>query len=365
MLGAFYGAETRVTTRRDIRESRVGENRRLSLMGNGNIIHVVLAVYDPKGAYSKHAGVVMVSIFQRTCTPVLVHILHDDTLSAENRAMFLETAKNFGQEVEFHDVSPVMEKLSGSVIQSARNTLSIGTLFRLLIPDLLPIDKVIYLDADIVVNMDIRELWDISVDGFSIAGVADDNFGKFSSAKLAMRLLGCDPQGYINAGVLVMNLPRIRESHNLLKESVVWFKKYGYYSAMLDQDFINSSFRGDIAFIDGKFNSGRRDGDVGDTIIHATGRSKPWNSLEGSAMERLYWKAYAKTAWGIHSGDEEMVDKILDAVKSSIWTHRHTTSCYRNILKRFRNDIVMNNAVRIVVLLAKCLYGRARNLVTR
>jgi lipopolysaccharide biosynthesis glycosyltransferase len=332
-------------------------------MANEDVIHVVLAIYDPSGTYSRHAGVAAASIFERTQSSVCVHILHDDTLSPDNRAMFIETAETFGQKIEFHDVSPDMGKFGDMALQKARGSLSVGMLFRLLIPDLVAADKVIYLDSDVVVNMDIKQLWDIQLEDFSIAGVADDNFGKFSPVKLAMRLLGCDPHKYVNSGVLVMNLPRIREKYNLPAESGEWFKKQGYCSSMLDQDFINSRFRGDIANIDRKFNSGRRNGDISDTIIHATGGSKPWNSLEGSAMESLYWKSYLKTAWASRAGHEETVDLMLGAVKSSIWTHRHTTSCYLNIFRRFKNDIVMNDIVRIAVLLVKYLYGKVRNLV--
>ncbi|MDR1741233.1 MAG: hypothetical protein LBR38_05225 [Synergistaceae bacterium] len=43
-------------------------------MSNQNdVIHVALAVYDPKGTYSMHAGVVMVSIFENAKSRVLVH----------------------------------------------------------------------------------------------------------------------------------------------------------------------------------------------------------------------------------------------------------------------------------------------------
>ena len=37
-------------------------------------IHVALAVYDPKGTYSRHTGVVMASIFKNTDGPVRIHI---------------------------------------------------------------------------------------------------------------------------------------------------------------------------------------------------------------------------------------------------------------------------------------------------
>jgi lipopolysaccharide biosynthesis glycosyltransferase len=302
----------------------------------------------------------MVSIFERTQSAVCVHILHDDTLSPDNRAMFIETAEIFGQKIEFHDVSPSIEKLGDSAPRMTKKKhQSIGALFRIMIPELVASDKVIYLDKDIVVNMDIKQLWDVPIENFSIAGVYDI-FRKFSPARLAMRLLGCDPNKYVNAGVLVMNLSRIRDRYNLLEEANKWFKKWEYCSPFLDQDFINARFRGDIIRIGDKFNSTRRGGDITDRIIHTVGCSKPWNALEGSAVEKLYWKTYLKTAWGLRAGHEKTIDMILDTVRHSMWTHRHTSSCYRNIQSRLTKDFVMNDAARILVLLAKYLYCRVR-----
>ncbi|MDR3164648.1 MAG: glycosyltransferase family 8 protein [Synergistaceae bacterium] len=332
-------------------------------LSDKDTIHVALGVYDPKGTYSPHAGVVMTSIFERTRSAVCVHILHDDTLSSDNRAMFIETAENFGQRIEFHDVSP--ERFGRLALRMARkSTLTPGTLFRMMIPELVAADKIIYLDSDIVVNMDIKQLWEVPMGDFSFAGVVEGVCKKFSPARLSMRLVGCDPNKYFNAGVLVMNLSRIRNKYNLLEEINEWFEKRGYCALLLDQDFINSRFRGDIMCLDGKFNSGRRDGDITDTIIHALGNGKPWDSLEGSAMESLYWKSYLKTAWALRAGgNEKIIDMMLEVVRNSRWTHRHSASCYRNILKRFWKDIVMNDVVRIVTLLAKYLYGKAENLI--
>ena len=63
-------------------------------------IHVVLAVYDPRGTYSRHAGVVLVSMFSNTKSSMCVHILHDKTLNEDNKSKFIEQAEKFGQELK-------------------------------------------------------------------------------------------------------------------------------------------------------------------------------------------------------------------------------------------------------------------------
>lgn len=66
-------------------------------------------------------------------------------------------------------------------------------------------DKFLYLDADIMFNRDIRLLYDIDVTPYEYAA-ANDHYGKY--------LLN---PGYINAGVLLFNMKRCRETHIFTK----------------------------------------------------------------------------------------------------------------------------------------------------
>jgi lipopolysaccharide biosynthesis glycosyltransferase len=131
-------------------------------------IHVALSVYDPDGTYSRQAGVVMTSMFERTQSHVCVHILHDDTLTDNNRLKFSRTADKFGQEVRFIDVTEPFSKLNvnGVMDKFSQPFFTRGAFFRLFIPDLLDVEKVIYMDCDIIVNMDILNLWNVGLSLF-------------------------------------------------------------------------------------------------------------------------------------------------------------------------------------------------------
>jgi lipopolysaccharide biosynthesis glycosyltransferase len=61
-------------------------------------------------------------------------------------------------------------------------------------------DKLLYLDADIMINRDIGELYDIDVENYEYAA-APDHYGKYL----------VNP-GYINAGVLLFNMKKCRET---------------------------------------------------------------------------------------------------------------------------------------------------------
>ena len=107
-----------------------------------DVIHAALAFCDPKGTYARHAAVVMVSMFENTSSKLCVHIIHDNTLTEYNRAVFEKTALKYGQELDFINVESLLDGTSIDVskltIDGAR-----GTLFRLLIPDLIKVDKLL------------------------------------------------------------------------------------------------------------------------------------------------------------------------------------------------------------------------------
>lgn len=102
------------------------------------------------------------------------------------------------------------------------------TYYRLLISKLLPqYDKCIYLDVDIIVNGDLNEMFKTNLDNCYIAGVKTPNY-HISPEKLQnfRKRLGLpDLKQYVNAGVLILNLKKIRENnlvetfHKLLKKN--------------------------------------------------------------------------------------------------------------------------------------------------
>jgi lipopolysaccharide biosynthesis glycosyltransferase len=320
-------------------------------------IHVALAIHDPNGGYSRHSGVVMVSIFERTASPVCVHILHDETMTEVNRSFLTEVADASAQRIEFHDISRAVERIGSDAIRLAKERLSAGALFCLLIPEVITTERVIYLDSDIVVNMDIRQLWDIPLGEKSVAGALDRgnlmSYGRFSSFALESALMGFDRGAYINGGVLLLNIAQIRERYDLIPQSMEWYGRHSHRTRHVNQDLINSCFRGDIKVIDSKFNNCHpHDKDVSDAILHAVGPRKPWNGPKFKALDRFYWKTFLKTPWGKLEPDQ-VADLLFDVLERSPMTHAHTAQCYKKIFWRIYKDVVNNEMTKIISILCK------------
>jgi lipopolysaccharide biosynthesis glycosyltransferase len=329
-------------------------------------VHVALAVYDPKGTYARHAGVVMASLFENTKSPVCVHILHDGTLTERNRSLLNETAEMYAQRAAFHDVSGYRELMREKQVQKALGAWSVGILFRLLIPRCLSVDKAIYLDCDVVVHMDIRELWDIPLEGRSLAGVLERPrpYGALSHKSLMLKLMGGDRRTYINSGVLLMNLSKIRRECDLFRRGILWLARYGHCAGAPDQDFFNCVFRGDIEIIEKRFNNrDLRPGedDIAASVLHMA-LLKPWEVVGISAVDRLYWKFFFKTPFGRRMSREDVVEMMVEWWSGSPFMHRHTSQCYKKIWRRFRENALWNDLTIPVWFCLKEAFSKAKRL---
>ena len=324
-------------------------------------VRIVLGIHDPSGTYARHAGVVMASFFSNTQSRVVVHILHDGTLTPQNRARLVETANGFGQEVRLVDVTEDLARLGNTALRTAGSFLSVGCLFRLLIPELLPYGKVIYMDCDVLVNLDIRKLWDINIDEYCIAGVLDSmakkNRSFFSKDYIVSRIVGFDLTNYVNSGVLAMNLEKIRATCDLPQEAAGYFARYAHCSPPVDQNFINAVFHGKCLILDPRFNRNSAECHDERAVLHVMGKPKPWEGFNEEFAGRLYWGLYAQTAW-----KDEILNAVLDAAFHSPLNHRKTSQCYGKISRRLRKDLGFGGAAGLWRLLAAEIGHRFNSL---
>lgn len=174
--------------------------------------------------------------------------------------------------------------------------ITIETYFRYIIAELMPnLDKCLYLDADLIVNGSLSGLWNTPLDDCYCAGIKDlyiEHCGHKGSIRFA------DSDLYINAGVLLLNLAKIRQD-GMGQQLFDNTEKLADIISYQDQDIINITFKGKIKEIDSIYNftaenvkkeKGKRKQAV---IVHYTGRRKPWNEGCRNKLAPL-WHKYAK-----------------------------------------------------------------------
>lgn len=132
-------------------------------------------------------------------------------------------SKNLKNKITKLDVTSLYEKEFGKC-KNENAYCTPYTLLRLLI-DLIPNipDKILYLDIDMMANKDISELYNIDVSEYEYAAVRE---------KYGSKIIRPD---YINAGMLLLNMIKIRQT-NLLKKARELIKKKKMIFA--DQDAI-------------------------------------------------------------------------------------------------------------------------------
>lgn len=109
--------------------------------------------------------------------------------------------------------------------------------YRLFLADILPdtIDKVLYLDGDIVVRKSLKPLWSIDISDFTVACVPDMTE---SLIEMYNRLHIPVEGGYFNSGVLLINLKKWRET-NIQKIFIQCVKDNFEIIKFHDQDVLN------------------------------------------------------------------------------------------------------------------------------
>ena len=211
------------------------------------MIHVCFGLHDKTGHYAKFTGTAMLSLFDNTASNVTVHILHDNTLSADNRDKFIYLAGQYGQIVKFYNVEELcadkITKMIELVPSVKTSRVSVGTFYRLLIPQILPadIDKCIYLDSDMIINLDIAELWRVELGNKPLAAVPEGVCGTDTNILFLCTSGIVGHEEYFNSGVMLVNLNQLRKEENAIINGVKWHGEHPQ-CICFDQDVLNYCF---------------------------------------------------------------------------------------------------------------------------
>lgn len=280
-------------------------------------VQIGFGLYDKTGNYSVWVGVAMQSIMENTDAAVCFHILHDETLNQQNRKRLTQVAANGGQRVLFH----FLDKSSFSELTDQMGLYTIGALFRIMLPEMLPeLKKIIYLDADILANRDIKELWDADITNYCLAAVPDADVVSGLVRPIAVKRNEVQANRYFNSGVLYMNLQRIREKGNM-REAIVAYLQKSQESNLPDQDALNAVYGESTLLLDGVWNTfvrplqNKQVREVEKRIYHYVGSRCILYSLAG--VDRLYYETTGRTPWGEEECRKQL-DKSLNRITDRI-----------------------------------------------
>ena len=246
----------------------------------------------------KHCAVAIKSILDNINTrqKIKFFIVHDKSFLDFNKGLL----SNY--ETPYISVEYLQVNISDfSFYPLNRPHISIATYYRLALHKILPanVRKIIYLDADLVVMDSLVELWSIDLESNYLAGSPDEG------GVLQMRRLGLPlSHNYINAGICVMNIAKMREVDldNLYAEAL--YKNYELIT-LQDQDILNITFVNKIKRIHPRWNVQSRfykpneleyaytqvelnEAALDPAIIHFSDREKPWQPACRHTLKSFY-----------------------------------------------------------------------------
>lgn len=231
-------------------------------------------------------------------------------LSADLEEEQTEAIKKFVEEYgsSFYFIKMDMKKFPTEL--PSNEMITIETYFRLALPDLLPqeLERVLYLDVDLVVNQPLHELYEMDFEGKSFVACRDATSTSAEylvQSHLFAELKEQEGFQYFNAGVLLFNLAKLRSTFDFdffmqqavrLKDDLVFH----------DQDLLNYLFWNDVKYAEEEkfnlpartaFNAGYPLAWVREhtAVLHYAG-PKPWRQKEVRyALERVWWEYAKKT----------------------------------------------------------------------
>lgn len=288
---------------------RIGEDSRM--------VHVCYAMTDKQGTYSKYIGTSMCSMFERTDSWVTIHLFHDETLTEQNREYFIELTRSYGQQIFFYNVAEECKVILAEAREIFKRAVDTdyytpAALYRLLAPILLPkeIKRLIYLDADTLVNMDIRKFWEVFLDGYPLGAVTErtlmSHYQKQIDRSIDEKLYlfknsWTDYDTCFNSGVLLMDLERMRNMGDILLPGLRFIVQHEEECRFFDQDILNYFFARDFMHLPWNYNMlqswDRQWGppELVEGIYHYMGRTLRLNYME--PRDRVFYEAFVKTPW--------------------------------------------------------------------
>lgn len=212
-----------------------------------NTAHIVYASDDH---FAEILGISMISLFDNSkeMEEIIVYIL-DGGITLENKRRIETICKKNRRHAPIWIRTKNIQEELGIKVWTDRGSLS--QYARLFISSMLPenITKVLYLDCDIIINQSIKELWNLPMQGKTIAALMDA-FSKYYRANIGLK----EQDIMFNSGVMLIDLilwKKKKVEDRLLKLITTYHGKI----QQGDQGALNAVLARDVYCFEPRFNS--------------------------------------------------------------------------------------------------------------
>lgn len=329
---------------------------------DGSAVHVVLAS-DTK--FLPFCATAITSVIQNSDKrdKLLFYVLCDALPHADDLTKFQKITEGTQSTVRFLPADA--ESFAGL---RTNKGISAATYYRLCITELLDVsvERVIYIDCDLIVLGRIKDLYCIDMQGNAIVGVEDG-----SSAALILSTNQRSDTKHVNGGVLVLDLRRMREI-DFPRLVADYVRPRSYTIHMGDQQILCGALQGQIGYVGAEWNlhgsmhmDSWRQVSAGYSnsysvhelekaaqapkIIHYTSSRKPWQKGNVHPKAKVYMDYLGKTPYGEQHRLGEDSDRITVSNSPSIRVIHDTI--HNTVLMKAYHEQQKSSAIDLLGLL--------------
>ena len=272
--------------------------------------------------YAMPLGVMLYSLLKHLNKDSTLEVfVIDGGISDKNKSKILKSLAFAKDKFKIHWLNPENSKLFPKIKTSKiSHHITQAAYYRLLISDLLnqDIDKIIYLDSDLLIKADLTSFWKISLGDYCLGAVQDMGL-PYVSSRYGLTMyqeLGLTPDTkYFNSGVMLINLNSWRFQQ--VSEKVLNFlSKYSDKIRWHDQDALNVIFAKKWLELDPRWNQipyiltvkSSQESHLSEQtynevvndpyIIHYATENKPWKyRVTPRPNDNTYFEYLDQTAW--------------------------------------------------------------------
>lgn len=250
--------------------------------------------------YLRYLYIMLLSLFENNRNDNITVFLLERDLTPADTALLNKLAQRYGQAIR-------NIKIDGQRLEKLPTTaaFSVETYFRLLMPYILPeaVDRVLYLDVDILVEGSLRDLYETELGKNLFAACKDLALPKLDERRKKLYNRQCNDSRYFNAGVMLWDIAAVRKKYELT-DFLKAAEEIGYDLPFVDQDLLNYMVYDQVLYLDAyRYNfqikdvedqdkADERHGDP--VIVHFSGCS-PWNYASRAFYYKKWWQYAKKT----------------------------------------------------------------------
>lgn len=261
-------------------------------------------------SYTDYMGTVMYSVLQQHSNEEITFHIFSADMKQYSREKLKKLENNY--------VIINFQEIDKSLFESfpEKENISREAYFRFCLPSLLPeCKRVIYLDCDTLVVNSLIDFWEVDLTDNYVAGVNEsDMLNRNKDYRHSIGFL--DDDVYINSGVMLMNLEKMRED-NIEQKLFATAHEFKDIIQYQDQDVINLTLKGHIKAVSSIYNYTSYEREINrfplsDVAIIHYNWHKPWDKkYDYLNYNRVSFDLWKKVNQRYLNHVEELVSVII------------------------------------------------------